>query len=219
MLEKVTLGFSSYLKTQDFDEELLNNSVPHPFDSHPPVAQRIKDIGVTLDLSEVRKQVVKTPKDSWFFEIEGAKEIQDGLIKDYEEEFLKQHETDLVYRYLPKNDEERILVEKHFPSTTFSSKDKKFKITFDYEKISCSDWSIPVYYNNINIKKLDKEESLMNYYIVFKLKKDTPPHKGKVKLCVTKTTEKPNTILEVLNLYFGRYLSAFEYSNKTSENP
>ena len=50
LLEKVTVGFSSYLRNNDFNEELLNDCVPHPFDSHPPIAQRIKEVGVQLDL-------------------------------------------------------------------------------------------------------------------------------------------------------------------------
>ena len=162
---------------------------------------------------ELKRQAVVAPKDSWFLEIKDANDIQDRLIKDYENEFLSQHEMDLAYRYLPNNDAERTIVEKHFPAITILSKNKKSNIVFDYEKISCSDWSAPIYYENI--KDPEVVESMMKQYIVFKLHKDSPSHKGKVKLCISKMKEDSDRIVEIFNLYYARSNTAIEYSKKT----
>ena len=213
LLETMTVGFSSFLKTDESDEELLNNTIAHPFDSHPPIAQRIKEVGVSLDLNELKREAALSQKDSWFLEIQDAKNIRDRLIKDYENEFLKEHEMDLAYRYLPDNDMEKTIVEKYFPPVKISSRKDNYNITFDYEKISCSEWRDPIYYSNI--KDPDVTESMMKEYIVFKLHKDSASHKGKVKVCISKMREEPDKIIELFNLYYSRHNTAIEYSKKS----
>ena len=213
LLEQITSGFSSYLKETESDEELLNDTVAHPFDTHPPIAQRIKQVGVSLDLDEVKRDAINIPKDSWFAEIHNAKEIRDRLIKEYESDFMKEHEMDLAYRYLPDNDEERAIVEKHFPAVTISSKDGKYNITFDYEKISCSEWKDPIHYSNI--KDPEVTESMMKEYLVFKLHEDFASHKGKIKLRISKMENDSNKIVDLFNLYYARSQTALEYSKKS----
>ena len=213
LLETITVGFLSFLKKDDSDEEFLNNTIAHPFDSHPPLAQRIKEVGVSLDLDELKRDAALSQKDSWFLEIQDAKGIRDRLIKDYENEFLKEHESDLAYRYLPDNDTDKAIVEKYFPPVKISSKKGDYNIIFDYEKVSCSEWRDPVYYSNI--KDPDVTESLMKEYIVFKLHKDSASHKGKAKFCISKMTQESDKIIEVFNLYYNRHNTAIEYSKKS----
>ena len=213
LLEKITSGFSSYLKTDDSHEELLNISIPHPFDSHPPIAQRIKDVGVSLDLEELKRKAVTKPRESWFTEIQDAREIRNHLVEEYENEFMKEHEQDLAYRYLPSNNTERALVEKHFPPVNILSKSGDSKIMFDYEKITYSEWNEPVYYSNI--KDSEMTESMMKKYIVLKLEKDSTTHKGKAKFCISKMKEEPNKIIDTFNLYYIRHNTAVQYSQKT----
>ena len=214
LLEKVTAGFSQFLKKEESHEELLKMSVPHPFDSHPPIAQRIKDVGVSLDLEELKRKAITKPRESWFAEIQDAKIIRDRLVENYENEFMKEHEKDLAYRYLPSDNHERVIVEKYFPVVKILSKNGKSHITFDYEKISYSEWSSPVYYSNI--KDSEVTEFMMKKYLVLKLEKDSPTHKGKAKMCISKMEKDPTQIAEVLNLYYLRYATAIEYSKKSN---
>ncbi len=215
LLEKVTAGFSEYLKKGDSGEELLNISVPHPFDSHPPIAKRIKDVGVSLDIEELKKEAITKPANSWFTEIHNAKAIRDRLVEEYENEFIKEHEKDLAYRYLPNDNHERAVVEKYFPSVKVKSKNETAHMVFDYEKITYSEWNGPVYYKSI--KDVETTESMMKKYIIFALEKNTPNHKSKAKLCISKMQKSPNEIVDVFNLYYSRHMTAIEYSKKSKD--
>jgi hypothetical protein len=100
-------------------------NVPHPFDSHPPLVERMRNVGHEVTEREYGSIVTSVPVNCWVNDIQTADAIETELWAVYEKQFADAHETSLAYRYLPANDAERAIVLKHFPDVTFDLRGKK----------------------------------------------------------------------------------------------
>ena len=94
--------------------------VPHPFDSHPALAERMKNVGHAMQEAGYGAVVTHVPEATWVDDIATATQIEDRLWSDYERRFTAQHEYSLAFRYEPANDEERAIVLRHFPPQSFA---------------------------------------------------------------------------------------------------
>ena len=63
--------------------DLSATSFPHPFDSHPPLGERMQAVGVTIGNTAVANAVTATAAETWFSEIGGAEEIVAKLWQAY----------------------------------------------------------------------------------------------------------------------------------------
>ncbi|UFH50537.1 M48 family metallopeptidase [Pseudomonas sp. KNUC1026] len=64
-----------------FNHQVLGRTVAHPFDTHPPTRDRLRQLGVTLD-AELLAQATRAPTDrdrTWFGELVGAREHEQRL--------------------------------------------------------------------------------------------------------------------------------------------
>jgi Zn-dependent protease with chaperone function len=119
----VAHGLLPYSTTEQFVDEMRTAPVPHPFDSHPPMAQRMQNVGYQLDVAAFGGVVAVIPDACWADEIDGANEIEGRLWAAYEQRFAARHEQVLAYRYEPATEEERAIVLKYFPPVGFSLKE------------------------------------------------------------------------------------------------
>ena len=55
-------------------------------------------------------------QESWLADIADAEQIEQKMWKAYEDRFSAAHEESLAWRYRPDTREERVIVEKYFPS-------------------------------------------------------------------------------------------------------
>jgi len=120
MAASVAAGLHRYAQSDDFVDDVHLARVPHPFDSHPPLAQRMKNVGFHLEPTEFGRTVGTPPQGSWAEDIASADAIEQRLWSAYEAAFAQQHEVSLAYRYWPRNAEELAVVEKYFPAVVFS---------------------------------------------------------------------------------------------------
>ncbi|HSV46212.1 MAG TPA: M48 family metallopeptidase [Ramlibacter sp.] len=116
----VAAGLHHYARSDDFADDLRLAQVPHPFDSHPPLAQRMRNVGFHLEPEAYGRTVGAPPGSNWAEDIASADAIEQRLWGAYEAAFAQQHELSLAYRYLPSNDEELAVVTRYFPPVTFS---------------------------------------------------------------------------------------------------
>jgi Zn-dependent protease with chaperone function len=132
---KVATGLLSYVESPQFAEDMREVTLPHPFDSHPLLQERMRNIG--LEVSERRYAEIArmTPSSSWVDEIGSADAVEAGLWAAYEQHFVSEHEKSLAYRYLPANEEEEAVVTKYFPPVVFQTKHGK-KIEISYSGVS-----------------------------------------------------------------------------------
>ena len=118
----VAAGLPPYANSEAFIETMKTADVPHPYDTHPPLLERMRNVGHHVPESAYGAIVATAPEASWADDIETAAAIEHRLWSDYEQRFVQNHELSLAYRYEPATDEERAVVLRHFPPVAFALK-------------------------------------------------------------------------------------------------
>ena len=127
----VASGLAPYASSAEFLEAMKSASVPHPFDTHPSLRERMANVIYRIDEKELGSIAASAPAQSWVTDIQSAPDIQQRLWADYEQKFAAMHEQNLAYRYEPANETERAIVLKHFPPVVFQLKGgKRIEITY-----------------------------------------------------------------------------------------
>ncbi|MGJ7603972.1 M48 family metallopeptidase [Variovorax sp. LT1R20] len=124
-------GLPPYASSEAFIETMKTADVPHPYDSHPPLLERMRNVDHHVPESVYGAIVATAPQATWADEIETAPAIEQRLWSEYEQRFVQNHELSLAYRYEPANEEERIVVLRHFPPLEFALKGGE-RIVVDY---------------------------------------------------------------------------------------
>jgi Zn-dependent protease with chaperone function len=120
MAATVAAGLQGYARSDDFADDMHLARIPHPFDSHPSLPHRMRNVGFRLEPEDFGRTVGTPPQGTWAEDIASADAIEQRLWSAYEADFARQHEVSLAYRYWPRNEEERAVVEKYFPPVAFS---------------------------------------------------------------------------------------------------
>lgn len=127
----VANGLSPYAQSEAFLESMKTADVPHPYDSHPPLAERMRNVGHHVPEDAYGGIVASPPQGSWADDIETAADIEQRLWSAYEARFVQNHELHLAYRYEPATDEERAVVLRHFPPVAFALKNgEQFEVNY-----------------------------------------------------------------------------------------
>ncbi len=151
---RVVDGWTAHVASEHFLKQLESVSVPHPFDSHPPLNERVKALGLTLSPVAIVDSVTVAPQRTWVQAILPADRIEKQLWKLAEDRFAAAHRESLAYRYLPSTDEEKQLVESYFPPVAFEG--KKGTVLITYDTIAAPDWDKPLRFADIVSASVDK---------------------------------------------------------------
>jgi Zn-dependent protease with chaperone function len=145
--DRVHSGLRQHLASAQFTEFLKSANTPHPFDSHPPLLERLREVRCE---SRTDHLFEKAPTQSWVSLLPSAAAIEERLWTAYESRFNQAHEMSLTYRYLPATDEERTLVEKHFPRRTFQGKNVNAQWRLSYLGLeSTGSRSVKITFKNV----------------------------------------------------------------------
>jgi Zn-dependent protease with chaperone function len=197
---QIAEGFSASAVRFAAEHDIGELKSSHPFDSHPPLADRLEAIGVPLS-SETAESLLAAPGDGgWYRMIDNAEEIERRQWDDYEAKFRSYHEATLPYRFLPETEEERAIVVKAFPPVTLEG--KAGSLTLDYERLHFTSWTAPIEYREIAGCALNNDVLQINY------QRDG---KQKEKLKLSTFGKRKHEALEAVNRYWGRYQSAAAY--------
>lgn len=118
----VASGLAPYAASAKFVQAMGSASVPHPFDSHPAMLDRMKNVRHLVKPDAFGAVVTEPVVRSWADDIQTAPQIEQRLWAAYEQGFAADHERTLAYRYVPDNDTERALVLRYFPTVQFPLK-------------------------------------------------------------------------------------------------
>lgn len=201
-----------FVEQYDFQESFLNKKIHHPFDSHPALSSRINALSEEVSSSEIKERISQKSVQTWYEEIDKINDIENKLLEQFAESFQYMHEQSLVCRYLPSNAEERILVEKYFPTMEFFTNDGKYSLTIDCEKISYSAWGDDIFYHQIEVVEI-KKTLMRKKYLRIKLF-NSGAH-GKVFKLPLQNFEQlsEDDLLYNYFLYFNRYMQAINFVN------
>ncbi|MGJ7487518.1 M48 family metallopeptidase [Variovorax sp. LT2P21] len=127
----VAEGLQPYARSDAFIATMQTAGVPHPYDSHPPLLERMRNVGHTVGEQDYGAIVTTVPEASWVDDMPTAHEIEQRLWARYEQQFSESHERSLAYRYEPANEEERAVVLRHFPPVAFALKnDARIEVSY-----------------------------------------------------------------------------------------
>ena len=118
----VAQGLHPFAGSGDFVSAMETANVPHPFDSHPSLEERMRNVESVMPAHQFGAVLTAEVASGWTSRITTAEAIEARLWADYEARFAQVHEQDLAYRYLPQDDAERAIVEKYFPAQLFALK-------------------------------------------------------------------------------------------------
>ena len=146
--DSVAQGLPHYAISPDFAQDMREAHIPHPFDSHPPLAERMKNAGHVVAEGDMAAIVQTQPTVTWADAIHSASAIEQRLWGQYEEQFAQNHEETLAWRYEPATDEEREHVEKYFPPVQFEV--KKGFLLVDYRGLTPADGDAQVLWDDVH---------------------------------------------------------------------
>lgn len=129
--DRIAQGLNTYASSSSFLQNMQQSNIPHPFDSHPRLEDRMNNVNYQVQPESYAFIVTQTPITTWVTDIPGAEQIEKDLWSVYEQAFGEDHERMLAYRFEPENDAEKAIVLKYFPDTTFDlSKGQYITISF-----------------------------------------------------------------------------------------
>lgn len=120
--QRVDEGFSPFMASRAGQQALFSQAVPHPFDSHPPLLDRIERLGVEPLHDEALAALAKPPVRSWYEAIEEASALEARLWDAYEQKFQAEHDFAIALRLMPQTEAEIAHVERYFPSARCQAK-------------------------------------------------------------------------------------------------
>lgn len=204
--EKLAQGIPNYAHSS-FRKDIATMAIPHPFDSHPPLPERLSALGVELVESDYAKVLLSTG-DSWYSSIEGAKELERSLWDQFEQKFAESHEFMLAHRYVPRTPQEAAIVQEYFPSLAFEAKVGHPPFELSHAELRWHRWPGPVEFSNI--KQMQWVDQTMQNDLVLKLHEPVGTKK-KLKVSCRLLEIDNEEFKEIVERYFHRYIGALEY--------
>jgi hypothetical protein len=200
--QQIAAGFQSFATQFAAEHDADELATSHPFDTHPPMVERLSAVGVELTPQHA-EQILATPGDGrWFKRLGNAEEMEQEQWQKFENQFRDYHEGTLVYRFFPDTDEERAIVIKAFPDVSFDG--LQGTMNLNYESIHFTGWPAPIPYRDIVQFALNEKTLDIKY---------GPGGKQKQKIPF-KDFHHREDALDAINRYYGRYLHAAAYQEQ-----
>lgn len=127
---RIDAGLADHVAEPSFVAKVRETEVPHPYDSHPPIEERLAAAGASVRLDDVATLFAAPPERTWADEVTTGAAIEDRLWTAYEEAFRAQHDLSLACRYRPATPEERAHVERYFPERSWDGKAGRVIVTY-----------------------------------------------------------------------------------------
>jgi Zn-dependent protease with chaperone function len=200
--QQIGEGFQSFARRFAAEHDASELSTSHPFDTHPPLVERLSAVGTPLTPQHA-DEILATPGDGrWYRRIDNAQGIEQQQWQEFENQFREYHESTLAYRFIPETDEERDIVVKAFPEVAFDG--LQGALTLNYEGMQFPDWPSPIKYEEVSQFVFNEGILEIKYGL---------GGKQKQKLRV-KDLHRQEEAIDAINRYYGRYMSAAAYQEQ-----
>lgn len=201
LADRINSGFRDYALSPVFSNNFEEANTPHPFDSHPPMIERLAVFGIFSE-SEFGQVASRAPERQ-ILSGDAINAMEQKQWADYEARFQEAHGYVLCFRYLPSNDEEIAHVERFFPEQVFEQKKSMFgkdhgDIVLRYDSVLIPQLSLEFLHFSDVVEVLYVEDQQQ---IIVHTTLQKKPFKGTVPVPIT---------LEIGN-YHARYKSAQEW--------
>lgn len=211
---RVMEGLNEYAGSAQFIEMMRTANVPHPFDSHPPLQDRMLNVGIRVDERHFGAVVRHAATSTWVSEIATAESVERRLWSKREEEFAGAHELSRAYRVDPTSDEERETVEKHFPPVEFELRRGR-TLTVTYEGIERPNGSGMVPWDNI--ADMEYHNGFMADVLILVLREKRFMRAKRVKMRLFGIAKRRDELKATLGRYWERHEYMRSQRNEASQ--
>ena len=205
LANRLEQGFPNFLSSFVADEKSIHSDVPHPFDTHPPMEDRLRELGYEATTALGDDELVKPVQNSWYQKIGPADALEKRLWAKVQEAMEAYHGLEIAYRLNPATDDEVAMVEKYFPTLVLKNKDGE-EATLDYRGIHVASWAAPILFTKITGMKMEETLGIQKLAI-----SHIDPEKKKPVLTKFKPVNylcEQGNLLGLLEKYYGRHLHA-----------
>jgi Zn-dependent protease with chaperone function len=141
-------GYAGFLHSFAENDQAIEERVPHPFDSHPTLKNRLAQLGfdarAVLRDGEIQKPAEKT----WYQAIGTAPAREEKMWAERQEALQSFHAQSIAWRLLPKDEQETAVVRQHFPRTVFRNK-RGAEAVLEFDRLQLPDLSVPILFKDI----------------------------------------------------------------------
>ncbi|WP_158222827.1 M48 family metallopeptidase [Rhodopirellula sp. MGV] len=194
---RIENGFGQFAPSFIGSENISSLQTAHPFDSHPPLSERLDAMGYRIDAPELQQDLSLPGDGSWYHGIVNASSYEASQWSQYESNFREVHARSLPYRFLPSNDQERDVVEQLFPPVTYEG--KKGTLVIDCLGMAYDPWKSEMPFSDA------ESMSLENNVLTIERKS------GGAESLKTGHFRGNTDLVDTINRYFVRYAAAADF--------
>ena len=162
VLVESRLATFAHEHAQSFDP--LNRRAPHPFDTHPPLADRLAGSGLTLDGPSLIKLVAPKGDGRAYADIGRAEEREVASWAPIDTALLGERRFRLAHIFSPCNEEELAVVIEFFPGLRIDGKNESLVI--DHRMLNASTWQSPIPFASIVSIEVERGQALLIRHVV-----------------------------------------------------
>jgi len=205
LAHQLELGYSGFLKTFTSGGTAEKSETPHPFDSHPPLNQRLEGLGLEA-LQALKEDDLHAPiAGTWHDAMPSAHGVEQEMWAAREALIHNVHSQDLAWRLLPTGPEETEMVLAHFPERTFTGK-KGAGAKLTYEGLHLSTW--PALVPFAEIEGAQMEDTITGKLLVLFHREEEGGKMKQLKFRPADFVSEQGPLLPAFELYYGRHQSA-----------
>jgi hypothetical protein len=198
-------GYPAFLSGFAEKGESAEERVPHPFDTHPTLNNRLAELGFEAHSALHDPEIQQPAASSWYHAIGNAREVELRLWSQRQEALQSLHSVSLAWRLMPTDDDAASVVAEHFPQVVFRKKDGT-QATLAFDRIQLPGVSAPIFFKDIERVML-RDSWRKNRLTMF--------HKqeGKSKIVTTRFYPtlfkgEKGDLLAAFSVYFSRHKAA-----------
>jgi Zn-dependent protease with chaperone function len=210
--ERIEAGFSEALCSFIGSSEALAAEAPHPFDSHPPLSDRLAALGLDAEQVLQDSRLLQPAEHSWYQEIDVAEAAENSLWSRHQENLDKVRDAVTAITMLPEDQEQEAFLRNAYPPLSFTCGKKTALL--EHDCIGLSNWDTPVFFNDILNCSLESYPGMTRLTIATK----EPGGKWvEHKFYPKKYKGTSGDLLEAFQTYYGRYRAAVEHRKSAPE--
>lgn len=197
-------GYPGFLSAFATDGDSLKNEISHPFDTHPPTAERIRKLGFEATEILQHDDLQSAPLRTWYDAIQTAGDLESRQWAKREQALQEYHSLAIAYRVLPETQEEIAAVEVHFPRIIL--RNGKDTATLDYRSLTLSTSESEIPFADIQSLNLDESWNKKRLTITIMLPDRSKTMTEKV-FPLDYVCDQGN-LLQLIEKYYGRHQNA-----------
>ncbi len=198
-------GYPAFLASFVSSDAAASERVPHPFDTHPTLNNRLAQLGFDAHTALGDPDLREPAAHSWYQAISTAQALEERMWASQQKALQTCHSQDLAWRLMPKTDEEAAIVREHFPDAIFRKADGT-EATLTFDRLQLPDWNAPIFFKDIIEAKL--EASWGKQWLILWHQEDGKPKPTKARLNPALFTSEKGNLLAGFSQYYSRHKTA-----------